>query len=431
MEPAGPVDAEDRVPVDVSGFHLGRRGVPGVGAAECSAHAEAALGEVERVPDRPPDTVVLPPAEVRLLHAALIDQVLDKATDWVVGQRGDEPGSQAEAPLQPARHVVLPAAFRNGEGPCRRNAAVAGVQAEHHLAQGDKVVPALPGGPELESAHRTAASAASARRLISSNRPAATRSCPQSQLAPQASTAGSLRYWPMVASLIPPVGMNRMSGYGAETERTKAGPPSDATGKTLTTRHPRLLARSISEGVATPGKKGRPISCAAATTGSLRPGATAKRAPARAAATACPASSTVPAPTISPGIWLASSMASLAHAVRYVISTQEMPPSARARQVAFTVRMSETVRTGSTRTRASHSVTWRSASADCVTGVTGPAIRRRPAGPSHARSQRRWRTGRGWRRPDRPACPSARLGSGQGSRRIDRGHPGARGCCQS
>src|ERR1022692_2803636 len=111
MEPAGPVAAENRAPAAVSGFHLGRRRVPAVGAAECSAHAEAALGEVERIPDGPADTVVFPPAEVCLLDAALIDQVLDEVTDRVVGQGGDKPGSQAEAPLQAARDVVLPAAF--------------------------------------------------------------------------------------------------------------------------------------------------------------------------------------------------------------------------------------------------------------------------------------------------------------------------------
>src|ERR1022692_495127 len=33
-------------------------------------------------------------------------------------------------------------------------------------------------------------------------------------------------------------------------------------------------------------------------------------------------------------------------------------------------------------------------SADCVIGVIGPAIHRRPTGPSRVRSRRRWRTGR-------------------------------------
>jgi hypothetical protein len=72
VEPAGPADAEDLVPVDVSRLHLGRGRMPAVGAAERPSHAEAALGEVERVSGGPDDTVVFPPVQVCLLDAPLI-----------------------------------------------------------------------------------------------------------------------------------------------------------------------------------------------------------------------------------------------------------------------------------------------------------------------------------------------------------------------
>ena len=62
-------------------------GVAAVGAAERGADAEAAFGEVEPVADLAADAVVREPAEVRLLDAALVDQILDQPPDGVVGQR--------------------------------------------------------------------------------------------------------------------------------------------------------------------------------------------------------------------------------------------------------------------------------------------------------------------------------------------------------
>ena len=63
------------------GFELRDRGVAAIGAAERRAHAEAALGEVETVAHGAADAVVRHPAQVRLVDAALVDQVLDQAAD--------------------------------------------------------------------------------------------------------------------------------------------------------------------------------------------------------------------------------------------------------------------------------------------------------------------------------------------------------------
>jgi hypothetical protein len=46
-----------------------------------------------------------------LLDAALEHQVFHEAADGIVGERGDDGGVEAEAPLQPAGDVVLSAAL--------------------------------------------------------------------------------------------------------------------------------------------------------------------------------------------------------------------------------------------------------------------------------------------------------------------------------
>ena len=120
-------------------------------AAECARSeqpragpdAEAAFGEVEPVAHLAPDAVVRKPAEVRLLDAALVDQILDQAADGVVGERGHDRRAQAEAALERAGDVVLAAALADVEAPGRRDAAVAGVEAQHDLAQRDEVPAAL------------------------------------------------------------------------------------------------------------------------------------------------------------------------------------------------------------------------------------------------------------------------------------------------
>ena len=50
---------------------------------------------------------------------------------------------KAEAAAQAARDVVLPAPLGHRERARGRDPAVAGVEAEHHLAEGDEVEPAL------------------------------------------------------------------------------------------------------------------------------------------------------------------------------------------------------------------------------------------------------------------------------------------------
>ena len=81
------------------------------------------------------DAVVLDPAQVRQIDAPLQHQILDQPADRVVGQRGDDRGAQPEAAAQAARDVVLAAALPRGEAAGGVDAPLAGIEAQHHLAQ--------------------------------------------------------------------------------------------------------------------------------------------------------------------------------------------------------------------------------------------------------------------------------------------------------
>ena len=84
------------------------------------------------------------PANERGVDAALEDEVLDEATDGVIGERGGDGGAQAKAAAQAAGHVVFAATF-----PCLKlargvNTHVAGIEAKHDFAQAE-AVPATAG----------------------------------------------------------------------------------------------------------------------------------------------------------------------------------------------------------------------------------------------------------------------------------------------
>ena len=99
-----------------------------------------------------PTPVVLHPGDA-LFDAALEHQVFHQASHRVVGQRGHDGGVEAEAALQPARDVVLAAAFPHLERASGMDAAIARVEPQHHLAQGHAVPAAGFGGTQDELGH--------------------------------------------------------------------------------------------------------------------------------------------------------------------------------------------------------------------------------------------------------------------------------------
>ena len=69
------VIAEDFFPIDIAFFELRNRRVPAVRTAKRGADAETAFGEIHPVSHGPADTVVFHPFHVRLVNAALVNQV--------------------------------------------------------------------------------------------------------------------------------------------------------------------------------------------------------------------------------------------------------------------------------------------------------------------------------------------------------------------
>src|SRR4029453_12175868 len=110
VKPARAETAEDLFPVDVARAELRDGGVAAIGTAERGADAEAAFGEVQPVPDRSSNAVVLHPLHA-LLDATLEHQVFHQTADGIVGQRCDDGGAEAETAPQSARDVVFAAAF--------------------------------------------------------------------------------------------------------------------------------------------------------------------------------------------------------------------------------------------------------------------------------------------------------------------------------
>src|SRR5580658_9317727 len=116
MEPARAFCLEDGVPIDLAGSELRDGSIAAVGAAKGRAYAEAALSEVEAVAHGSAYAVVLYPANMRLIDAALEHEIFDEASDGVVCKGGDDGGAQAKAALEAAGDVVFAAALPRLEG---------------------------------------------------------------------------------------------------------------------------------------------------------------------------------------------------------------------------------------------------------------------------------------------------------------------------
>ena len=139
------------IPVDVAGFELRDGSVAAVHHAEAAADAEAPLEEVDAVAGLAADAVEGAPKDVVLADAALEHEVFDEAADRVIDERGDDGTAQAEAAAQAAGDVVLAAAFPDAEAAGTDDAAFAGIEAEHDLAERDEVPGAVGGGAEVQA----------------------------------------------------------------------------------------------------------------------------------------------------------------------------------------------------------------------------------------------------------------------------------------
>jgi hypothetical protein len=111
VEPARALLAEHEVPVEVARRELRHRGVAAVRAAQRRAHAVPRSVKLRPLRTVRPTPSSFAQPEVRLVHAALVDEVLHQAAHRVVDQRRHHRRLQAEAALEAAGDVVFAAAF--------------------------------------------------------------------------------------------------------------------------------------------------------------------------------------------------------------------------------------------------------------------------------------------------------------------------------
>ena len=114
-----------------------------IGASERRTHAKAALRKVQAIAYGTPNAVISDPAHQALIHASLIYEIFNQASDRVVGKSRDDGGFQIEAAFQTARYVVFAAAFGNLKITRSPDAAVARVEAQHDFAQAEQVPAAV------------------------------------------------------------------------------------------------------------------------------------------------------------------------------------------------------------------------------------------------------------------------------------------------
>src|SRR6267143_4286893 len=139
MKPARARLSKNLIPIDVARLQLRDRGVPTIVTSQRCTHAEAALRKIEAVARGAAHAIVLHPAHQRLVHAALVNEILKEPPDRIIGERRDDRGVQAETTLQPACNVVFPSALAHFKGSRRGNAPVARVEPHHNLAQTNEV----------------------------------------------------------------------------------------------------------------------------------------------------------------------------------------------------------------------------------------------------------------------------------------------------
>src|ERR1041385_9030522 len=110
-----------------------------IGTSCSGTDAKATFGKIEAVADGPTNAVELHPLYVRLVHPALVDEILDQSTDGVISERSHDRRIHPEAALQTARNVILAAAFPNLEVARGRDASLTRIETQHDLAETNDV----------------------------------------------------------------------------------------------------------------------------------------------------------------------------------------------------------------------------------------------------------------------------------------------------
>src|ERR1700674_2659 len=182
---------------------------------------------------------------------------------------------------------------------------------------------------QREGGRKPAASRARAVILLQS--PAATASFGVSHEPPTQPTFGSARKSAADAAVTPPVGQNITSGNGPAKAFSMPMPPACCAGNSLSAVNPAARATRTSEGVMTPGSRGKRQARAASINAGVSPGLTPNRAPAAIDLSKSAGSEIVPTPTMASFTSLAMArIASSATRGRRVISSTRTPPATNA-----------------------------------------------------------------------------------------------------
>src|ERR1051325_10070920 len=139
VKPSHAEFAEDMLPINLPRLHLAGRRIRPVTDAQRAAHPESPLGKVEAHARIAARAVKRHPLDEAGIDAALQNEVLGEPAQIVLWKRRDNRRAQPEAPPQPARHVVFPAAFPHLELARAPHTSLPRIEAEHHLAKRDLI----------------------------------------------------------------------------------------------------------------------------------------------------------------------------------------------------------------------------------------------------------------------------------------------------
>ena len=139
VEPSRAFVTKYFLPVDIAFLELRHRRISPIRTSESSTDAETAFGKVHTVANSTPNAIVLRPLNMRLIDAALIDQVLNQAADRIIGKCGNDRRVETETTLQTAGDVILTATLPHFERPRRMYPFIARIEPEHYLAKGNDV----------------------------------------------------------------------------------------------------------------------------------------------------------------------------------------------------------------------------------------------------------------------------------------------------
>src|SRR3982074_3599023 len=107
MEPAHAFFHKNFAPINLAGPKLRHGGVPAIRTTQWGACPKSAFGKIETVAHRAAHAIVISPAHMAQINAALKHEVFAQAPDRIIGERGDDGGAQTKTTAQSAGHVVF------------------------------------------------------------------------------------------------------------------------------------------------------------------------------------------------------------------------------------------------------------------------------------------------------------------------------------